>query len=84
MVSQDIKIAAEVEKIWILYDIDESSKLEYEEIKEYIQKMAYPKVELSDAQVKKTFRMIDTDGDGQIDKEEMKIDDWIKKVEIEE
>ena len=31
-ISQGIKIAAEVEKIWILYDIDQNGYLDYEEL----------------------------------------------------
>ena len=31
--SRDIRIMAEVEKIWILYDLDANGELDYEEIK---------------------------------------------------
>ena len=33
---------AEVEKIWIIYDIDDSGELELDEIEEYLKKMAFP------------------------------------------
>ena len=31
-----VRIQAEVEKIWLLYDIDDSGSLEFDEIKKYL------------------------------------------------
>ena len=36
-VSRDIRILSEVEKIWILYDVDGSGKIEQTEIADYLQ-----------------------------------------------
>ena len=38
-VSKQIKALAEVEKIWILYDVDDSGVLEFEEIESYLKTM---------------------------------------------
>ena len=35
-ISHQIKVIAEVEKIWILYDLDKSGMLDFEEIKAYL------------------------------------------------
>ena len=35
-ISHQIKVIAEVEKIWILYDLDNSGCLEFDEIKTYL------------------------------------------------
>ena len=35
-VSRDIRILAEVEKIWIIYDIDNNKKLDIDEVTEYL------------------------------------------------
>ena len=39
-VSKEIRVLAEVEKIWILYDLDENGTLDFEEIREYLREMA--------------------------------------------
>ena len=41
-VSRDIRILSEVEKIWIIFDLDNSGSLNKDEIKEYIMQMAGP------------------------------------------
>ena len=46
--AREIKILAEVEKIWILYDLDFNDSLDYEEVKLYLKEMAYPHLTLSD------------------------------------
>ena len=38
---------SEVEKIWILYDLDENGTLDFEEIELYLKEMAYPNLDLS-------------------------------------
>ena len=47
-ISRSIKVLAEVEKIWILYDLDENGTLEYGEIELYLKEMAYPHLDLTD------------------------------------
>ena len=70
-VSRDIRIASEVEKIWIMYDLDRNGTLEYEEIKLYLREMAFPHLTLSEEQVDKLFDSIDENGDKEVSKEEM-------------
>ena len=62
---------AEVEKIWIVYDLDENGVLDYEEISLYLKKTAYPNLNLTDDHLKAMFDHIDLDGNGTIDKHEM-------------
>ena len=47
-ISRQIKVLSEVEKIWILYDLDENGTLEYGEIELYLKEMAYPHLNLTD------------------------------------
>ena len=70
-ISRDIRILSEVEKIWILYDLDMNNTLEFEEIQKYLREMAFPHLTLSDDQVQKLFDSIDDNGDRQVTKEEM-------------
>lgn len=72
-VSRDIRVIAEVEKIWIMFDGDDNGKLDKEEITDYIKFMAQPVLELSDAHINEIFKLIDLDKDGQIDKQEMEV-----------
>ena len=69
--SREIKVLAEVEKIWILNDLDDSGKLDKSEIASYLRQMAYPRLEMSDEVIDQVFGVIDLDGDNSIDKEEM-------------
>mmetsp|Transcript_9702 Transcript_9702/g.16333 ORF Transcript_9702/g.16333 Transcript_9702/m.16333 type:complete len:113 (-) Transcript_9702:284-622(-) len=69
--SRDIRILSEVEKIWILYDLDMNGSLELEEIQQYLREMAFPHLTLSDDQVQKLFDSIDENGDREVTKEEM-------------
>lgn len=69
--SRDIRITAEVEKIWIIYDIDTNGTLDYEEVKQYIQETAFKSMDLSDDEVQQIYDTIDRDGNGSVDKEEM-------------
>jgi len=41
-VSRDIRILSEVEKVWIIFDGDNSGYLDKEEVKDYIKYMAGP------------------------------------------
>ena len=49
--SRWIKILAEIEKIWILYDLDGNESLDFEEIVKYLKNRAYPHLTLSDEQL---------------------------------
>ena len=62
---------AEVEKVWILYDLDNSGELEFDEIEKYLKEMAFPHLTHSDDDLHKIFDEIDTDGSGAIDKQEL-------------
>ena len=66
-----MNIRYEVWKIWTLYDVDESGTLEFEELKYYIQEMAFQHLNLTDEQIRDVFNIIDKDSTGEIDKEEM-------------
>ena len=70
-ISREIKACSEVEKIWIIFDVDKSGKLEYDEVNQYLQIMAYPSLKLSEEQTKAIFDEIDRDKSGSIDKKEM-------------
>ena len=45
--TREVRILAEVEKIWILYDLDDNGTLDYEEIELYLKEMAYPHLSLT-------------------------------------
>lgn len=72
-VSKDIRIISEVEKIWIIYDLDENGTLDRNELVDYIKTMAYPNLDVTDEQIDEIFNVIDTDGDGAIEKHEMEL-----------
>mmetsp|Transcript_7860 Transcript_7860/g.12167 ORF Transcript_7860/g.12167 Transcript_7860/m.12167 type:complete len:87 (-) Transcript_7860:151-411(-) len=72
-VSRDIRILAEVEKIWIMYDLDYNGTLELDEIQKYLREMAFPHLTLTDDQVMKLFDSIDENGDREVTKEEMQL-----------
>ena len=62
---------AEVEKIWILYDLDDNGELDYEEMADYLKDMTYPYLNLTDDEISKMASKIDIDQSGLIDKKEM-------------
>ena len=41
-VSKDIKILAEVEKIWIVFDDDLNGRISYHELTKYLRETVYP------------------------------------------
>ena len=69
--SQYIKLASEVEKIWILYDIDQNGNLDYEELIQYFNDVAVPCLSFSPAQMYDIFKDLDQDEDQSISKDEM-------------
>ena len=70
-VSKEIRILAEVEKVWIIYDLDNSGSLDKEEVKDYIKFMAGAGNSMTDDQIDQVYDMIDIDNNGSIDKAEM-------------
>ena len=51
--------------------MDRNGTLEFEEIQEYLQTMAFPSLTLSKSEFIDIFKSIDKDNSGSIDKEEM-------------
>ena len=74
----EIKAIAEVEKIWILYDLNESGELDFDETKDYLTERAYAYKKLSDDQLHAIFVSIDYDHSGTIDKTKMKL--FVKRL----
>lgn len=72
-ISRDIRAAAEVEKIWILFDGDGNGKLDKQEVTDYIKVMAQPALQLEDVHMDEIFKLIDLDKDGFVDKKEMEV-----------
>ena len=70
-ISREIKILAEIEKLWIMYDEDKSGTLDFDEVLDYLNTRAYPHLALSLEQIQNIWDSIDTDGNGTIDKKEM-------------
>ena len=69
--SQWVKVISEVEKVWLIYDLDENGDLDFEEISEYLKERAFPHLSLNDEELKALWDKIDADGSGSIDKQEM-------------
>ena len=55
----------------MLYDIDENGLLSFEELKHYIQELAFKHINFSDKQLQDMFESIDLNGNGEIDRHEM-------------
>ena len=49
-ISREIRLLGEVEKIWIVHDLDEDGKLDVSELAQYLEHTAFPgrKFELSE------------------------------------
>ena len=71
--SREVRIISEVERIWIMYDLDMNGTLEYDEIKSYLKEMAMPHLELSDNKLELLFKSIDKNNDKEVTKDEMMI-----------
>ena len=69
--AQEIMILAEVEKIWILYDVCGNGTLLIKELQDYLNEVAFSQMSLSEEETNKIFEEIDKDGDGTITKDEM-------------
>ena len=76
--SKEVKVLSEVEKIWILYDLDGNETLDFEELKPYLLERAYPHLSLPEEDLKEIWGKIDLDKDGSIDKAEMGV--FVKKL----
>ena len=63
-VSLQIKVLSEVEKIWILNDLDDSGFLDFGEIKQYLKEVACPHLNMTTYQILKIFESIDIDKNG--------------------
>ena len=50
-ISREIRILSEVEKIWIIHDVDNSGSLERNEVEDYIRFMAGDSLTLTDEQI---------------------------------
>ena len=68
--SIDIRVAAEVEKIWITYDLDQNGVLDFPEVKVYLKKVC---PHMPEDQLIHVFNRMDTNKNGTIDKEEMAV-----------
>ena len=62
VIGLQIKILAEVEKIWILYDLDGNDTLNFDELKIYLSEMSKGK-KLTDNELIERFKQIDTNND---------------------
>ena len=62
---------AEVEKIWVIYDLDDNSLLGFEEAEKYLLERAFPHLQLSESDIVALWEKIDADGSGYVNKEEM-------------
>ena len=60
-----------MEKIWILYDIDDTGTIELDEVVEYLKEMAQPYLQLDEKQMLHIFDEIDLNENGKIEKAEM-------------
>lgn len=72
-ISREIRVLAEVEKIWIIFDLDNSGSLDRDEIKDYIKFMAGSALTLNNEHIDEIYSLIDSDNDGSINKKEMEI-----------
>ena len=62
-VSRDIRILAEVEKIWIIYDLNKDNSLNMPEVKIYLEDMVYDGLKLGDEELNRIFSDMDTNDD---------------------
>ena len=70
-IATEIKVLSEVEKLWILYDLDNNQSLEYKEIRQYIQDVTDPVMILEEDEIREIFQSIDTDNSGSVQRPEL-------------
>jgi Ca2+-binding EF-hand superfamily protein len=69
--SREIRILAEVEKIWIKYDKPKEQGFNLQELSHYFRIWAYPRHDMTNDELETFFDHIDTDNSGSISKLEM-------------
>ena len=72
-VAQQIKAAAEVEKIWILYNLRQNETLGFLEVRDFLLDSLQPENAFTDKQIEAIYESIDVDRDGSITKQELEI-----------
>ena len=70
-ISFDIKLACELERIWIMLDLNQDSRLGFEQVLDCIQKMGLTFVKLSPDNIKEAFEAFDCDKNEVMDQREM-------------
>ena len=81
-ISREIKILSEVEKIWILHDVDKSGSLDFHEMTEYIQEMSNSPHKFTEEELRAIYNEIDTNGNNFVEKKEMI--DFLRKLSIKQ
>ena len=70
-VSLDIKAAAEVEKIWILYNLNGDETMDFMEVMDYLIDNSKPRLTVNNQQIQDIYNRIDKDRSGLITKPEL-------------
>ena len=70
-VSFSIKLACELERIWIMMNLEKDSALNFLQVVDCIKKMDLNFTRLSNLQIKEIFDSFDSDGNNLMDKHEM-------------
>ena len=70
-VSREIRILSEVEKIFIIFDEDNSGTIDKEEVKNYVRFIVGDRLTINESQLDQVYGLIDTDNDESIDRNEM-------------
>ena len=69
--SLDIRVLSEVEKIWIIHNINAEQSLCIDEASNFIKMAARPTLRQTDEELNFMFQSLDKNDDGMISKEEM-------------
>ena len=70
-IATEIKVIAEVEKISILYDLDNNGSLDFYELSEYLKDVTEPVINLSESDIKEIFYSMDADKNGTLQRPEL-------------
>ena len=70
-IARSIRVLAEVEKLWILKEINNDDALNYDQFEDYIMHNNIPGFKLSKDQILEVFHKMDKNSDLSIDKNEM-------------